>query len=511
MKKMLIYLITFILLICWIALGAFGIYFTEYGIFKIISFLFLSSVTFLYVKYLHILKSQKLLFLFRYKLLLSIKAVIVFFIFCMLHYLNTKQHSTFDLTLQKLYKVRAASTDLVKDLAVDHEIVFTFWGTKDHWLQNEELLLNYKDVSEKVKVHWINPDKNPEKASMVQGRELPILLLEYAGKKQWIEVLDEWVISIALKGFKQKNEKRVCFLSTHQVRDIESNNDEGLSEFKNLIQSEGYVVQKFNLTNEEQAKNCHLMMVIGPRDDFLQSEIELLKNYIKTKPIIFALGAINDQAFNKNLRKWIKSWGVDSSWAPMIDQSVMQFGEEAINILWEANHHQIAEPWSMLSQIKGRVLLQLTTSFEKQAMPHNTTIDPVIFSQPFPKTWQESDWEGVTSGKVIFDEKKDKKGPLAMGISIKGADLNQVILIGTDRLWMNGFKNYPANFTLGLNLLKSVLNDTPSVSSESVILREERLFLHQSQANLIFYLSIIVMPLIMLVLAFLIFRKNSSK
>jgi hypothetical protein len=509
MKKSLTLVIYILLIFAWIALGAFSLYFSEYAVFKICSFIFLSGLSYLIFQHVNILGSKFKITFFKKKLFLTIKAVLVLFIFCLLHFLNTQQKWTLDLTLQKLYQVRKASIELVKTLTKDNKLIMTFWGTREQWNQYEDLLLSYKNASNNVQLNWINPDKNPELAIQIQGRELPQLSIEYGAKKQWVDTLDEWLISVTLNTLKEKNNKLVCFLSTHQTIPIDSVAEDGLSEFKKVLQSEGFSIQYIDLNSMLEAKTCQAVLIVGPKDDFLVSEIKMLTELAKMLPLILAITPSVDKKYLFNLRQWINQLGVSSIGSPVIDQSVLQFGEQAINVLWTNQQHDIDSNWSNLALVKGRVLFQLTTAFDL-SKSSQSKITPIIYTQAYPSTWQEANWDGVIAGKVTFNDESDKKGPLPILVSLESSQIHQLILVGTDRLWINGLKNYPANFNLGVNLIKTLVKDTVTSSASSIVLRDEKLFLHNSQAKLVFYLSIVVMPILMLLFAFLIFRKNTQ-
>jgi hypothetical protein len=504
MKKYLVVIMFILVIISWITLGAFVVYFEEYETFKLIAFLFLCGISFLVFQNINVLSGKQKISYFKSRLFFSIKCVLVFFIFSLLHYINSYQSWTFDLTFQKLYKVRDVSLDLTKMLANQKPLQFTFWGTREHWNQSEELLNNYKRVSPNVKLKWINPDTNPEMNKLIEGRELPLLYLEFGEHKKWVENIDEWVINTALNSFKEKKNSLLCFLATHRTLSIQDDSPSGLSSLKTFMQSEGFSIQNVELTANESLSTCQVLLIVGPQDDFLINEIQIIENFAKKFPLVVALSANSEPQHLKNFKRWLQKNNIQTQGTPVLDQSVMKFGEEAINVLWESQFHEFPAEWINLSKIKGRVLWQLTTAFEE-----GKNIKTIMSSQKFPQTWQESSWKEVLSGKVTFDEKSDKKGPLSLMIALKSPEVFHLVALGTDRLWMNGFKNYPANFNVFSTVINTLLNVEMENSIPPVMLRDEKLYLHVAQAQLIFYLSIIVMPVMMLILAFLVFRKNS--
>ncbi len=504
MKKSLLMIISIALCLAWVALGAFIITFEEYEAFKLVSIVFLTGITFLLAQNLRVFTGVQQKNIFKSRIYFSIKVVLVCFIFALLHYINTYQFWSWDFTVQKLYQVREASFKLTKSLIKQHDLTLTFWGTRDQWNQSEELLNSYRQVSSRVKLQWIDPDKKPALAKTVEGRTLPLLHLEYGDQKKWVETIDEWVISMALNSLKEKKNTSVCFLSTHQTLSLLDESDIGLSSLKGLLQSEGYRIHTVELNAEEKLQECHILTIIGAKDDFLPAELDQLSALTQKMPLLIALGPSQDTSKIKHLKDWLAQLHVKTSGTPVLDQSVLQFGEEAINVLWEAHYHQQTNEWSSLKNIQGRVLWQLTTAFEI-----SDHVSPIIWSQAFPKTWQEASWKEVLSGKVTFNDKEDKKGPLPLMVEVISSSHQPIVVVGTDRLWMNGFKNYPANMNLFLVTVKKLLKENMEESVTPVMLRDEKLYLYSSQANLIFYLSIIVMPSLMLLLAYWVFRKNS--
>ena len=266
MKKSLIIILLFLVTISWMSWGAFVIYFDEFELFKFVFFLFLLGVTFLVLQNLNFLRAKHEIGLFRSQFLFGIKCVLIFFIFAVLHYLNSFQPWSIDLTFQKLYKVRDEGLELTKNLAKKQKIEFTFWGTREHWNQAEELLGNYKKASSHVKLQWINPDQKPEMAKMIEGRQLPLLHIVFGDKKKWVENIDEWNINFALNALRDKKNSGLCFLASHQTLSLDDESTMGLSYLKTLIQSEGFRVHTIGLDDSNTLETCHAFMLMGPQD-----------------------------------------------------------------------------------------------------------------------------------------------------------------------------------------------------------------------------------------------------
>lgn len=500
------------LLLAWIAWGAFVFYFPEYFSFKLTAFLFLVGLSVVAYQVRDGFSKKSKRMYSREQLYLAIQFVLIFFATCLLHNLNKRQHWGVDATHQKLYQVKSSTNEIVSELTKQGTLKLTFWGTREHWRQYEDLLLFYKSNSSKLSLEWINPDKNPEKAKNIQGRTLPLLLAEFQDKRQWIDPIDEWTMGLAFKGFMKTHHKMLCFLNTHQTVDIQSKEVDGYSEFKDFLQSEGYKIQNFNLDSDTDFSHCDLAIIAGAKDDFLGAEIQHLKSLSQKIPLVVAMDPWAKDVVLKNLRNWLKTFGLESFGTPVMDQTVVELGEEPINVLWESTNHTHDVAWQRLNEVRGRTLWQLTTAFSvAKNLPTKTEskIVPLVWTQAFPGTWQEKDWSEITSGKVVFKENDDLKGPLLLALQIQGSEKENIVVLGTSRVWMNGFAGYSANFSFGRAVMMTLLKDN-NVNMPIVTLKEEKLLLHRDQANLIFYFSIIIVPLLMLFFAYLIFKKNNQ-
>lgn len=512
MKKLNLILKT-LLLVSWFSWGAFIFYFSEFNAFKLISFLFLVGCT---IFLLQITKGKAKEISYAYKIekiYLALNTIIIFFIFCLFHYLNSKINFSIDLTHQKLHRTKSNTEKQIKSLIANSEVKMTFWGNRDHWNEYEDLLLFYKNISSKVILKWIDPNKNPEKANEVQGRKLPLLFLEYEDQRQWVDPIDEWTIGLALNGLQKKNQKVVCFFSSHQTPDISSRDADGYFEFKQFLQNNGFKIQVSTSATDEGLQHCELVILSGAKDDFLDDEIKSLNNFINQKPLIIALDPWVKDFYLKKFRSWLEKFGIESTGTPVLDQSVVQLGEEAINVLWESVTQNNNEKWNRLSDIQGRSLWQLTTGFSfNQSKKSEFDFYPVIVSKKFPSTWQENDWSEFNSGKVKYNKNLDKEGPIPLAVHVTGKNnKNNILIIGTSRLWMNGFAGFPANFQIGKVFIEYMLGEDSTNAAPVISLVEEKILLHQGQANLIFYFSIIIMPTILLLIAYWIFKKNNEE
>lgn len=511
MKKVMI-LLKILTIIAWFVWGAFVAYFDEYNVFKLVSFLFLIACSvFLYLT--SSVKHTETNYEYRVeKFYWALKTIIILFIFCLLHLINSKIVSSVDLTHQKLYKLKRNSSEQVKNLTQSGILKMKFWGTKDHWNLYEDLLLFYKNISNRVELQWIDPNINPEKANEISGRKLPLLSLEFGEQLQWVDPIDEWTIGMSLTGFQKKSQKIICFFQSHQAHEIDSKEAEGYLEFKQFLQGNGYKIQHADFRPAAGVAHCDLLIIAGIKDDFLEDEIKLLTHYAKSKPMIIAIDPWGKDFYLKKFRNWMESFGISSIGTPILDQSVVQLGEEAINVLWENSPEERIGPWQNISEIQGRSIWQLTTGLSfKESNKISLLHFPLIVSKKFPTSWQEKNWNEFSSGKVNFEKGVDIEGPITMAMHVKGIEKDNkinMIVLGTSRVWMNGFASFSANFHLGKVFIEGLLGESKT-SAPVITLVEEKILLHQGQANLILYFSIFIVPSLLLLFAYWVFRKNN--
>jgi ABC-type uncharacterized transport system involved in gliding motility auxiliary subunit len=124
-------------------------------------------------------------------------------------------------------------------------------------------------------------------------------------------------------------------------------------------------------------------------------------------------------------------------------------------------------------------------------------------------SWGETDW---STGRVAFDEDKDVKGPISIGVVVeKDVDDGKTALaiFGDSDFAMNGHFDNQGNSDLFLNTINYLAEEEDMISIRPKQLDDRRLTLTQANVSSIFYLVVITVPVLVIILGVVIFLRRN--
>lgn len=204
------------------------------------------------------------------------------------NYIGARKYTTFDLSLGRVNTLSPQSVQLIKGLTSDLKIIYFYKDGTEGVEQNRrafiELIRKYEDQSPHVKLEFVEINKRPdltEKYDIKKGSQA--VLLEYQGRTNLIEKIDEQEVTGALVKVTREKSKKVFLLSGHGELATEVSQDgQSVSLLKALLEGNNYKVETFSLSAVPAVPaDADVLMVVGPMQGFLDVEIKALEDYLK--------------------------------------------------------------------------------------------------------------------------------------------------------------------------------------------------------------------------------------
>lgn len=245
-------------------------------------------------------------------ILLSLTALVC------INYLGVHYNKTFDLTAEKLYSLSDQTKKLISGLDSDVDVKVFYKGPAGLTEKGQitKVLDLYKDFSNKVKINYYNTYKDQAEATQYltqlsdKDSAKAFAFVEVKGKKIRVESpFDENQFTGAMIKASRRGEKKIYFLKGHGERDLESENPDGLKVFKEALEGQAFKVESLNLLEKNEIpKDADFLAIVGPKTNYLDPELEKLRDYMKTAGRL--LVAI-DPGQRQNLAGFLKSFGVE--------------------------------------------------------------------------------------------------------------------------------------------------------------------------------------------------------
>jgi ABC-type uncharacterized transport system involved in gliding motility auxiliary subunit len=334
----------------------------------------------------------------------------------LINFLGIRYHLRLDLTDTQLFTLSPQSRELVSNLP---ETMKVWLFTKEKNSQDQELLDNYHRQSNKFKFEYVDPELKPGLVDRFGVKDYGEVYLEFQTKRQLVQRIseDERLSEIKLTNRLQQmiNPKtaKVYFLQGHSEHPLSGSKGAISKAIQGLI-DKNFTISTLNLAERPQVPNdADVVIVAGPQKELLTGEVTTLQNYLNRGGNLLLM---IDPNTNPKIDTLLKEWGVRLDNRLVIDNSgeSLQLGPATI-LVTEYGQHPITQDFA-----NNISVYPLTRPLE---------IDPVsgvesmvlLKTKPYPNSWAESDQK---SEKLEFNEDKDLKGPLTLGVALTRKLLN---------------------------------------------------------------------------------------
>jgi ABC-type uncharacterized transport system involved in gliding motility auxiliary subunit len=439
-------------------------------------------------------------FLYSSNMLLVV--VLVLGILVLVNMFFSRHHHRFDFTEAKLHSLSDQSIKVAQGLKSDLLVKGFFREGNPGRARMENLLKIYSYHSPKIKFEFIDPDKNPGLVKRYEVTQDGTTIVESGDRDTRITAVSEEDVTNAIIKVTRETKKVIYVLAGHGEHDAEDSQESGLSFAKDDLVKQGYEVKTLSLAlSESFPKDCALLIIPGPEKDFVLNEFETIKNYIEGGGRVFFM--------------------VDPETAPGLIPYLAQFGFKLENDL-------IIEADTLSRMMGADYFMPIAREYESHEITRNfryatffpyarsvEIIDPkpdgVLTSQDLAKTsansWAEHD---LVTKKVTFDKLKDKIGPISLAAvaTIRGkTDTSagatatkdgRVAVVGDSDFASNRYFNMGGNGNFFLNIANWLTEEADLISIQPKTQNPRSLQLTQAQGRIVFWVSVILLPLAVL-------------
>jgi gliding motility-associatede transport system auxiliary component len=419
-----------------------------------------------------------------------------------LNYILARNHHRFDLTEQHVFSLSPQSVSVVKNLKNELDIQAFVEGGVNPELR--DLLSNYAYQSSKIKYQMIDPDRQPELAERYNVKAYNTVHLEYGKESTTVTQPNEENLTNAVIKVTRTTRKTMCFIDGHGEPDIDDVQDAtGLSSLKTGLTDENYEVKKVLLVSLPAVPDdCSVAVVAGPQKPYTDNEMKALGAYLdKGGRALFLIPPRSGERFVPFLAKW----GVKLDNDVVVDQVVRLFQGPGLGLEPLAKTYAVHE---ITRDFKQRTIFPMTRSVESDAAGKKG-LQVTELVKTSPSSWGETDLDRLfQKSEASMDASQDRKGPVAVA-AVVDANLKAMgVGDGDARLAVFGSIQFADNRNLSgtfynrdllLNTIDWLVGQSDLVSIRPKVVRASRVQFTRDQGTVIFYLSVLVIPELLLI------------
>src|SRR5207237_5438362 len=325
--------------------------------------------------------------------------------------LANRYDKSYDGTANKRYSLSDQTKKIVRELNQDATIRYFDQSTR--YNQAKDILDQYSNLSPKIHIEYVDPDKSPEVARAAGIKNYGAAVVEIGGKKEEAKSLTEEGITGAFIRVLKNNTRTVCFTAgsgEHQIDDTDRND---YSRVKELVAKDNYESKSIDLLQKAEVPNdCTTLVVAGPTRDYQQPEVDAIKKYVEGggRALLMLDPALKigktETADNDALTSLLQTWGVTLNKDLILDLNpIGQLAGLGPQVALVSNY----ESQPIVSSLKGTATgFPLSRSLEIKNGEKSTVQKLFDSSQSSLAT------NNLSSPAVDPRDPKNKKGPLTI-------------------------------------------------------------------------------------------------
>ncbi|HML96379.1 MAG TPA: GldG family protein [Thermodesulfobacteriota bacterium] len=415
-------------------------------------------------------------------------------ILILVNYIFFKTDVRIDMTDSKLYTVSEHTTAVIDNIDGDIEVIAFFKDVGVDKGEFQDLIKEYTRRSGKIKVRYVNPDKEPGIAKKYDIKEYGTVVM--ADDEQTIKLRladhisggilksSEEDITNAIFKLNRKVDKTVYFMTGHGERDVNDDIEpEGLGVLRKALEDEGYKVKEFMLLRGDGIpEDNSVLLVAAPKQSFSLKEIGMLKSYLDNGgKAIFLI----EPRSGSEIAGLLKGYGFEIRDDIIVDpSSKLEGGGDIAPIVAQYAHHDITEGFRFATIFPYSRSIDIAEE----------DIDTAVLANTGEYSWSETNFELFDQG-VAQQEDNDMAGPLGVAAVVENEDnKSRVAVFGSVDFVSNIFIDFSGNRDLFLNTVNWVSGDENLISIRPKAGQVGKLAITNKQTNVIFFFTVIMIP-----------------
>jgi hypothetical protein len=396
------------------------------------------------------------------------------------------------------------------------DITLTYFGHEDSFRSSRDLLDRYSDLSPRVHVRYMDPDKKPQPARAAGYRSDSPVMVDSGARREGAKSVTEEEVTGALIRSLKTAERNVCFVSGAGEHSIDDSDRSGFSFLKQLLEHDNYKSRAVTLKPAapdaskpmaigqaapaapvEVPKDCTVLVVGGPQESYPPTVAGAIRNYVENGGSavimldnVVRLGRQEPAAENPDLTNVLAGWGVTVDKDLVLDGSgigqLFGFGPE-IPVVMQYENHQITQP---LTRVMTAFALARSLDIKSTG---KATVDKLV------QTGDESLAITEIGPGGSVDPKKAKHGPftLAAAGTLTGASKGRFVVVGTSEWATNQFAGTRqlGNRDLFVNSVNWLSSDVDLISIRPKEPEDQTFNITTSRLATLFWLTWFVFPL----------------
>lgn len=426
-----------------------------------------------------------------------ISVILIFLILGMINYLAYKNSKYIDLSHSKSNSLTHQSIKIIKSF--DRKVSFQIFARKANLDKIHNLFELYRQENSKVEIIPVDIALRPDLVKKLGIDRVPTIVITIGSKKDTIFRMRELEVTNSLIKLSSSKKTVLCNLVDHGELSVLDQGAKGISVLQNYLYKSSYRILEVSMMKVKKIHaDCDTVLIVGPKIDYSRASIKMLNDFfIKNKSMIAMIDPVYSEDKLLNLKSFLRSKGAvvnNNTVVDIINSVNGSKGSVPLVNKFEKGH-------TLSEYLVGPVFFPLISSVSAPSAISKTTKFTSL-AKSGKGSWGEKTADEIVNGEFNYSDEIDDQGPLNLMAAIEdGVNKTRMIVIGNSSFISNMYSKYTGNFKLMMNSLSWLGSQGALLSFDRIDIEDTAVFISEPQVGIIFYFSVIFVPLLLLVMS----------
>ncbi|HEX7454652.1 MAG TPA: GldG family protein [Gallionella sp.] len=365
-----------------------------------------------------------------------------------------------------------------------------------------DILSLYQRYKPDIKLVFIDPEKEPEKARAARIQLNGEMVIEYAGRSEHITLINEQTITSTLLRLAHTIDQTVMYLDGHGERKLDghANHDLGLL-FGAKLKQNGFKINSLNLSiAQDVPSNTRVLVIAQPQVDLMPGEVDKLLHYVERGGNLLWL--VDAEPLH-GLERLAEKLDLQLPPGIVIDPAATEMNAPATWSLGTTYPpHAITNEFNLITAYPGARPLAWNENPDWQ---HHVLVEVAA------RGWVSHSDITTLGAKPVFEKQHDTPGPAIIAVAMQRNinDVDQrIVVVGNGAFLSNSFAGNGGNVDLGVNMVNWLARDEQLITLQPRAAKDSNIVLSKTQLTVISAGFLFGLPLLLSIVGGVIWWKR---
>jgi len=432
--------------------------------------------------------------------------------------LSDRHYFRWDLTASGEHTLSDKTLQALKTIQEPIKVIAFVKEPSEEASNVKKLLASYQYHLKGLSFEMVDPDRNPGLTRQYDIQALNTVILEGFGQTQTVKTPDEEGLTNALVRLSKGRTEKVYWVMGHGERPFKSTAQESLASIHQNLSNQNYEFEELTLAQKDIPSDAALVVVAAPEKNLFPEEVASLKRFLNQGgSLLVFLEPYQDGG----LKEFLREYGVVMSSDVVVDKmSRVMGGDFLLPMIVSYGDHEITRNFRLLSFFSMARSVELAKDVTQKGL---TLTNLALTSQ---ESWAETDRDALNQGKARLDA-EDRQGPLSLAVIVeldpketKGEEGKEedkitgegkLAVFGDADFASNKFVSLAGNSELMINTMNYLVGRKDLITIPEKESPADHLMLTRNQGLMLFWIPVVVIPLLVIVLGMVVWRKRRSR